>query len=316
MSLVLFNPSIATENVGDLIIIDAVVRELKAIFPDEPIISLPTQDILGRFSKQVSFKARHRVVGGTNLLSSHMLRYRQWKIGLLDSIKINDVVLMGVGWWQYQNSPDIYTKTLLRRVLSSEKMHSVRDQYTKEKLASIGINNVINTGCPTMWGLTPEHCAKIPATKSDNVVFTLTDYKKNPKCDKAFIQLLKKHYGRLYFWPQGSGDFKYFEEINPGGVDIIPPTLDAFNLLLERDSSLDFVGTRLHGGVRAIQRLRRTLILAVDNRALEIAKDTLLPVVDRADFSAIEHWIENPSSLKLRMNFSEINKWRNQALFG
>jgi hypothetical protein len=42
---------------------------------------------------------------------------------------------------------------------------------------------------------------------------------------------------------------------------------------------VDFVGARLHGGIRALQRGRRTLTIALDNRAREIAGDTGMPVV-------------------------------------
>lgn len=315
MSISLLNPSIATENVGDLIIIDSVLNELKSIFPNEGIVSLPTQDIIGPVSKRVASKAKHRFIGGTNLLSSQMLKYKQWKINLLDTIKLRDVTLLGVGWWQYQDTPDFYTKMVLQRVLSKEKLHSVRDEYTKSKLASIGITNVINTGCPTMWNLTDEHCKKIAFEKSENVVITLTDYKKSPDNDRQLISLARKMYRRVYFWPQGSGDLEYIHELGSSGIKIIPATLDAFNALLESENSLDFLGTRLHGGVRALQRLRRALILAVDNRALEIAKDTSLPVLQRDDFARIEEWIKNPKRVDLTINFKAIDAWRNQSYF-
>lgn len=315
MSIALFNPSIATENVGDLIIIDSVLQELKRIFPNEGVVGLPTQDIIGAVSKRVAAKANHRIVGGTNLLSSHMLRYKQWKINLLDTLGLRDVTLMGVGWWQYQNSPDIYTKTVLRRVLSSKKIHSVRDEYTKSKLATIGINNVINTGCPTMWNLTPDHCIKIPTVKAESVVLTLTDYYKSPENDRQLINLAKKLYRRVYFWPQGSGDLDYLHTLGASDIKPIPATLDAFNVLLESENSLDFVGTRLHGGVRALQKLRRALILAVDNRAREISKDTFLPVLERNDFSGIEEWITNPLPIRLKINFDAIETWRKQSSF-
>lgn len=315
MSVVLFNPSIATENVGDLIIIDSVLRELETVFPSESIVSLPTQDRIGMISKAIAEKAAHRIVGGTNLLSSYMLKFKQWKINLLDTLRLNDVTLMGVGWWQYQGRPDFYTKLVLNRVLSGEKFHSVRDGYTKLKLESIGIGNVINTGCPTMWALTSEHCNQIPKIKAENVVFTLTDYNKLSSSDLELIYILKQKYSKVYFWPQGSGDLNYIKTLNPSGVEIIPKTLKAFDDLLKKESSLDFVGTRLHGGVRALQNKKRTLILAVDNRAKEISKDTNLPVVDRKDTSAINEWISKDFVTEIVMDFAAIDKWRNQSSF-
>ena len=315
MTIALFNPSIATENLGDYIIIDSVLAELGELFPNDCIVSIPTQDVIGRFSGRVSGSAIHRFVGGTNLLSSHMLIRKQWKLRLSNLSYLKDITLMGVGWWQYQRNPDIYTAKILKSVLSNIKLHSVRDQYTKKKLESIGIRNVINTGCPTMWRLTPEHCKKIPAAKADSVVITLTDYKKHPESDQKLIHELMSLYDRSYFWPQGSGDYEYIKSLNVTNLKVIPPTLDAFNQLLGYEVGLDYVGTRLHGGVRAIQKLRRALILAVDNRAVEISRDTNLPVAARDNYAAIQNWILNPAHLMLNINFQGIREWKNQQFF-
>ena len=64
-------------------------------------------------------------------------------------------------------------------ILDSTYLHSVRDSYTEKKLKQIGIDNVINTSCPTMWRLTEEFCSHIPCKKQDTVVTTITDYRKN-----------------------------------------------------------------------------------------------------------------------------------------
>ena len=59
------------------------------------------------------------------------------------------------GWrgaQKYGQHIGAYTAHIYKRILSSEFMHSVRDSFTEEQLRSVGINNVINTGCPTMWG--------------------------------------------------------------------------------------------------------------------------------------------------------------------
>lgn len=315
MTIALLNPSVASENTGDSIIIDSVLLELGDIFGGEHFIDIPTQEYIGKYSRNVARRASHRIIGGTNLLSSHMLSFKQWKINLLDAMQLKDVTLMGVGWWQYQARPDLYTRTVLRSVLSAEKIHSVRDEYTKQKLNSIGIFNVLNTGCPTMWRLTPEHCAQVPVQKAQSVVLTLTDYKPAPEKDNKLIELLKRKYEKVYFWPQGSGDFRYIKSLSHEGVHIIPSTLTAYNRLLDGSESVDFVGTRLHGGVRAIQKYRRALILAVDNRAKEISNDTHLPVADRDDYESIDCWIESPKALEIRMNFSAIQQWRQQSLF-
>lgn len=312
MSITLFDPSIASANLGDQIIQDAVHRELTDLLPLDQIITVPTQEVISSISIRRAMQARYRLVGGTNLLSARMREYKQWQINLRQSFSLHDVTLMGVGWWQYQDKPDFYTRTILRNVLSRERQHSVRDEYTRRKLASIGIENVLNTGCPTMWRLTPDHCKQIPATKADAVVLTLTDYHPDPANDTQLIDLLKKHYATVYFWPQGGGDISYFSSLQRSDLKVLRPSLAAYDELLRDAKSLDFVGTRLHGGVRAMQNLRRALILAVDNRAKEISADTGLAISAREELNAVEQWIRSPEETRIAMNWTSIADWKSQ----
>jgi len=117
--------------------------------------------------------------------------YLEWaKDHIKDYFKMKNIILMGVGWWQYQSKPNLYTKILLNKVFHSQMLHSVRDNYTKIMLESAGITNVINTGCPTLWNLTPEHVSQIPREKSESVVMTVTAYKPNKVEDKKLFQIL------------------------------------------------------------------------------------------------------------------------------
>ncbi|KAB0583588.1 polysaccharide pyruvyl transferase family protein [Ideonella dechloratans] len=312
MTTLLFDPSIASSNLGDQIIIEAVKREISNLLPSEQIITAPTQEVISNISLRQAKNAKFRFVGGTNLLSSKMLRYAQWKIGLLQALKLKNVTLMGVGWWQYQPPPDLYTRTILRSILSHEEMHSVRDEYTRRMLSKIGIKNTINTGCPTMWQLTPEHCESITARRSTKAVLTLTDYHQDKQRDRNILDLLQKFYSTVYFWPQGSGDLRYLDSLRPIGVIRLTPSLRDYDQLLSSDDDIDFIGTRLHGGVRALQFKHRALIIAVDNRAQEISKDTGLPVAARDDLESIRKWIKNPGPTLIRMDSSAIDKWREQ----
>lgn len=273
---------------------------------------LPTQEVISKISIGHAGRARHRFVGGTNLLSATMLRYKQWQINLRQTFSLNDVTLMGVGWWQYQRDPDFYTRTLLRKVLSSEKIHSVRDAYTRKKLESIGLRNVLNTGCPTMWQLTPEHCRDISQEKAQKVILTLTDYHPDPVNDLKLIDLLLSHYQEVIFWPQGSGDMAYMRSLNVSNVSVLGPTLTAYDKALGEMESVDFIGTRLHGGVRAMQFKRRALIVAVDNRAREISTDTGLNVVGRSHMAEIEGWVTAPKPTSINMNWTAIDQWKSQ----
>jgi polysaccharide pyruvyl transferase WcaK-like protein len=218
---------------------------------------------------------------------------------------------MGVGWWQYQKKPNLYTSLLYNRLLSQNYLHSVRDGYTENQLKSIGITNVINTACPTMWNLTEEHCSKIPTEKSDSVLVTFTEYNQKQKSDTDLIDLLSKEYKEIYYWTQQPKDYEYMKEICGDRAIYLKPNLKALDEILS-SRKVDYVGTRLHAGVRALQHQRRTLILSVDNRATEIAKDTNLPVIERDDINAIASQINSADRTNIKIPVENIKRWKSQ----
>lgn len=308
----IINPSIGTSNLGDLIIEEAVVRELRGHYPNALFTNYPSQLHTSNDAKRMMGAKDCLFVSGTNLLSSNMDRRYQWKLDPSHKKYLkNNVILCGVGWWQYQNTPNKYTVDLYKKIFNTDSLHSVRDSYTKEMLGRIGIKNVVNTTCPTLWRISPELCAKIPVIKSLNVVTTLTFYKADPTLDKRMLEILLEHYKHVYLWVQGLTDITYLKEIFPryNEIHLISPTIDAYNKILE-DPSVEYVGTRLHAGVRAIQKGIRTLIIAVDNRAIEIGKDTNLNVIKREDIEEMLDFIDNSYTTNIKLPLDAINKWR------
>ncbi|MGO9234387.1 MAG: polysaccharide pyruvyl transferase family protein [Methylocella sp.] len=306
------NQASLSSNLGDLIIREAVVRELNSLFENPSIISISTQERLGGVQKKLISKCDWQFVGGTNLLSSNMLTYRQWKVSIIDRIYFSNAILLGAGWWQYQDNADIYTRLLLRELLSSTYIHSVRDEYTKRKLEFAGIYNVLNTGCPTMWPLLAVDPRDIPCEKSANVLIMLTDYSQNREFDCALIRMLKREYKNVYFWPQGRGDVRYLHSLGIDGIDVLDHTIDALDSLLMSGEEVEYVGTRLHGGIRCLNMRKRSLIICVDNRALELSKDSGLSVVQRWDSAAILKWIRGSTPFSIRLNQAEIQLWKAQ----
>lgn len=63
-------------------------------------------------------------------------------------------------------------------------------------------------------------------------------------------------------------------------VEIIAATLKAYNEVLENEESLHYIGSRLHGGIRALQYKRRSIIIAIESRARSSRNDFNLPVID------------------------------------
>ncbi len=311
--ILLFNPAIGSLNMGDHIILESILRELRSLLENSYVVDisthLPISIVYMRHFKNFDYK----FVCGTNLLRGKMNRlFRQWDINILKAPLIAPVVLIGVGWWQYNDFPNTYTKLLYKAILHKEFYHSVRDSYTENMLKKIGIKNVINTGCPTMWMLTEEHCRGIPINKADNVVCTITDYKKDYEKDKKLIETLIDNYKNVYLWLQGAFDYEYFKnlEIKHERIKIIPPNLREYERIL--DTEIDYIGTRLHAGIKALQMKKRTIIIGVDNRAIEKKRDFNIPCVERNNMEDLEEVIHKPLEIKIKIPKENIELWKSQ----
>jgi polysaccharide pyruvyl transferase WcaK-like protein len=311
ITISVFDTSVSSSNIGDQIIMSSVRAILEDLFKDALFISIQTHDVISKNSYDFIEQSDLKFVGGTNLLSSNMDYYNQWKINLSDSLYIKDIILLGVGWWQYQDIPNMYTRILYNRILSKQYLHSVRDSYTERQLNLAGINNVINTSCPTMWSLTKEHCKTIPRRKSKDAVMTFTEYNQNLEYDKELFSIVQNNYDTIYYWTSQPGDYLYMKSIAGNKVIYLSPTLQALdNILLSK--RLDYIGIRLHAGIRSLQYNRRSLIIAVDNRAKEISADTNLPVIDRKDLSSVKHWICSDYTTDINLPDENIKKWKSQ----
>lgn len=313
MKISICDTTICDDNLGNQIVMDAINPVIDRIFRDAFIIKLQYLEKFGRFSYRHIRESEYTFFGGTNALSSQMNRYSQMGFTLADAMRVNNVVLVGVGWWQYQKEPNLYTRFLLQRILHRDVIHSVRDEYTKNYLQGIGIANVVNTSCPTVWGLNAAHCANIPDHKNRKAVCTLTDYHQNPVSDAAFLRLMIEKYEHCYLWLQGAGDREYFDSLGlpAGAIELIPPKLSVYDQLL-MEEEVDYIGTRLHAGVRALQKGRRALILGIDNRALEIGKNVGLNVCDRKDLGTISGFCQGGVANRLRIPEEEIQRWQQQ----
>jgi glycosyltransferase involved in cell wall biosynthesis/polysaccharide pyruvyl transferase WcaK-like protein len=312
----LLDTGVGSRNMGDHIIVDSIKEHLRQAFPSAIFVNIPTHEYLGPESLKLLDSSEVRLVCGTNLLASHMDEYKQWKIGGLEFAALRDLTLLGCGWWQYQEAPNRYTHLLLNRILSSRTIHSVRDSYTLEKLSALQSKSVVNTTCPTLWGLTPSHLQGVPGHKAKDVITTLTDYKADPTTDDFMLTHLARRYRTVYVWIQGTGDFNYLKRLGgaqSAAIRVVPATLEAYDQLLTSALDLDYVGTRLHAGVRALQKKRRALILAVDNRAREISADTQLPCLPRERATTdLEALIDKFSARDIRLPVQNINRWLGQ----
>lgn len=316
--IVLFEPSIGTLNLGDHIIVESIKRELDFLLRDAFVVEQSTQTPIMHFYQRGDERHKHasqadyKFICGSNLFWDNMLHPTpQWNINLLTCPTAADSVLVGVGSSTRMTGVNQYTQRLYKKVLSKEYIHSARDEATKQHIESLGLK-AMNTGCATMWSLDEAHCSRIPTQKGDRVVFTLTEYLRDVSKDRELLKILERNYGELYFWPQGYSDWEYLQELKGDTkVQVLAPNLESMRSLL-REGNIDFVGTRLHGGIFAMQNFVRTIILVIDNRAGDMKNSYNIPAVARADTMAVENLIRSQWNTSVNIHEDRIRIWKEQ----
>jgi hypothetical protein len=238
-----------------------------------------------------------------------------WNVNIFNCGCYKNSVTVGVGCTNFKSGSDkvsFYSKLLFSKILSKQYKHSVRDERTKRIIESIcGKGSAINTGCPTIWGLTKSHCADIPTAKAERVVFTLTDYSVDRENDQRLIDTLKKLYGEVYYWPQGTQDAKYFASLeNTEGITVLTPSVKAYSELLSQ-GNIDYIGTRLHAGIYAMQHKIRSVILIVDNRAKDMAETYNINTLPR-DYQDIEGYLSGEIVTAVKIDEDAITEWKSQ----
>ena len=319
-TVLLLNPAIGTDNIGDYIIYACVCSEMAEIFRQAFVKEIPTQMPAfhsyavwrNSFAVQNYATCDYKFVGGSNILAKNMLtHYPQWNVNVFNCKPLAGSVCVGVGAGAGEHT-DAYTTHLYRKILSHSYYHSVRDERSKRYVEDVLGLKAINTGCVTMWALTPDFCAQIPAKKADNVVFTLTARMQPDPSDQMLIDTLKREYDHVSFWIQGDKDEAYFHAFsNTEGIEIIPPHKAAYEAVLMRNN-IEYVGTRLHGGIYALRHKKRAIIISIDERARSISADTGLITIEKNALDGLPELINSAFETKPNIPFEEIARWKAQ----
>ena len=296
-------------------------KELAFLLKDNYELTLPThvspfhwyQVFRNSLYVQTFMDCKFKFVGGSNILIPQLLtHFPQWNINLFNYQPMKGSILVGVGAGKGAEGPiNLYTRYIYTHLLHSTIFHSVRDERSKQYMERLGLK-AINTGCVTMWMLTPEFCRMIPTNKADKVVFTLTYNPTTDERDQTLINILCKNYNYVYFWPQGYMDFNYLSRFQGiENIKIINASKDAYDEFLSNNAT-DYVGTRLHGGIYAIRHGRRAIIISIDERARAIHEKNHLNCIDKENLQDLEGMINSAFSTEVSMDYDAINSWKSQ----
>lgn len=321
--IVIFDTALGTSNVGDEIILDSIQEGMEYLFDKNFSVRLATHvnnfslfQMLRNAPKVRFFKeADLKFICGTNLISQKRIGKvnSQWQLNRHNFPIYQNCILLGVGATSSEMKFDPLAKYLYRSVLSDKYMHSVRDEQTKRLIESLGFR-AINTGCPTLWKLTPEHCKKIPQQKQKKCIFSVSGYKEQQGKaeDQLMIDILKENYQDLSAWIQTTEDETYLSKLHgTKSIKRIYSLKEYQKLLCEGES--DYVGTRLHGGVFALQNCCRSIIISIDHRAEGFHKSNNLPIVKRQDISSkLDHMINSSWPTEIKIDTEAIDRFKGQ----
>lgn len=324
--IAIMDTSILSFNLGDQIIMDCARKALEPVTRDAFVVSLPTHSPLFHRSEfsircydsfhQNLDKFDYKFVCGTNLLAKNMkLRKPAWNLRKRDLKYVHDFILAGVGTDDLPAIANHYTREFYDKALSHKYVHSTRDERTKVLLENLGFR-AVNTGCITLWNLDEQKCSEIPVGKSECVVFTVTDYAESYLEDKKMIDILLDEYREVSCWIQGISDLEYLKKLGVlenKRIRMIKPSLKEYDEYLE-NHICDYVGTRLHAGIRAMQKGRRALIIGVDNRARDMNENYPINYLHRKSIDELRGRIHLDIRTKIGIDRTKINRFIGQFI--
>jgi hypothetical protein len=307
--VVLADTSVASDNVGDQIIVAAARRELAQLLGDRVTFTVSTHSPLGHRGHRLLREAEAAFVLGTNLLPATPSIRQLWRVPPLPA-RERKFVLCGVG---FGGQPSVASARFLRTVLHPDALHSTRDERTASFLRDVGLQ-AINTGCPTTWS-SPRGCGE-PARwnrQSAAAVLVLNASLGQADVERRIAHATLDAFEEVTVWPQAGRDVEYVRRLVGGRARVLPGSLAAYEAAL--GAEVDVVTTRLHAALRAMGLGRRTTLFALDDRVARTAKDARCTVFPApADQASAGAAITSPDHAPFTPHDEAIGTWHESTI--
>ncbi|HUR65276.1 MAG TPA: polysaccharide pyruvyl transferase family protein [Chitinophagaceae bacterium] len=315
------NNGTPSDNIGDVIIFEAIHSILTKLFPQSEIIRVSLHQDLKRKEKDLVKNARYAFVGGSNILTSDIRNFPR-----LTPVKtkgfyfypgFKNVIYMGAGWCAYQKKIDWATRIYYRNIMHKNIYHSIRDDYSLHMLNEIGCRNTLFTSCPSTWELKTAY-KNIFQHELNKVLLMFTYYYADRESDNEVIEIiLETGTAEIFFFPQCREDTAYLKSLpsykdNSAKFRIMSHSLEELHQLVS-SVKLNYIGTRLHGGIKCMSLENPAAVIAVDNRATELGKSINLNAVKRKELKGLRKWVNGdlqPGPVVLPTE--NIKKWQDQ----
>lgn len=327
MNITIFDTAVGSSNHGDDIILQSCEKAILPLLDHGFSMRFAThlsnfrlyQYFRNGIKIQFADDCDYKFIMGTNLLTSDIISTRgQWMIGPVSKRLYKDSILFGVGITQDNKKITPLTKYIYKNILSKDIVHSVRDEQSVQLLKNfLGEGyTVVNTGCPTLWSLTPDICEGIPVKKGKDVITTLSGqaHHLDTVWDQKLVSILEREYNHIYFWAQTSADQTYFESLQHSKNATIIYSLKNYASLCE-NANIDYVGTRLHGGIYAMQHGVRTLIVEIDHRARGFRELNHINTIERNKIDELPDILNGNIKTEILLREREIKEFLSQFPF-
>jgi hypothetical protein len=255
----------------------------------------------------------HVVVPAANWLNSYS--NWDWLTEIFERTKVPVTTLgLGVQCASGNLSDIVVTDSAIRlvRVMASKSPYlSVRGDFTRDWLDSIGIHNVLVTGCPSLYMRLPE--LQGPLAKDENFIVQSTRY----GTERSFVEADGINRALFSFAFEHNANMIYQSEIEEicflsrnyySGIDTIRQGLmcnmygaSSFETVLDYihtmgkvffdldvwsnflQASQGVIGTRLHGSIIALNSGTPAILIAHDSRTSELADFARIPTCTAKD---------------------------------
>jgi len=309
-------------NLGDSIIGRHCQVIIRSLFPQHDLVKIPLHVPLSSADLRRIRQADFAFVGGSNVLKSRrgkdprLTVKPRWRALFPPRLEL---ILLGMGWATADAFVSPAQRLYYRSILSHTLRHSLRDASALANLQRIGFESALHTGCPTLWELKESSLnLKFDAARPD-AVLTLAGHHPQRERDEALVRAVLEHTpGKIFFFAQHEEDAHCLRSLdafkrNSAHFELLPPSIDAYLELLKSAGRLNYIGTRLHGGIEALNHGLPTLIVAIDHRAREMRRGSGLPVIERSDAEGLARWFRGDLDMPpIRVAREAIHGWRSQ----
>ena len=79
-----------------------------------------------------------------------------------------------------------------------------------------------------------------------------------------------------------------------------------------KNGDVDYIGTRLHGGIYALQNRVRSIIIAIDERANGFYESNNIPILQRKNMDCLDAIINGEIITDIHLNKESIRYFLNQ----